>query len=295
MTDGYHPRSPRPDLVTSFEHVGVANAYQFRPPYPTEVFDVLEDLLQDQEPTNVLDIGTGEGALARPLIARGRVTRLDAVDSSAAMVAAGRERPGGGHPGLRWIVGGVGQVELDGPYCLVTAGSSLHWMPWRRTMARLAGVLSEQGLVAVVEHGYHRLPWRDALNDVIARHSRNPEFDPRFSVVDELTERGLFRKVGEHRIILESFKQPVAEYVEQFHSTATLARELMTDEEAEQFDAAVEHIVRPYVVHGEDEDEFGALGGDERAGRGGDGGGDEDVLSVEVAASVVWGRPIARG
>jgi SAM-dependent methyltransferase len=275
MTDSHHPRRPRPDLVTSFEHAGVANAYQFRPPYPTEVFDVLESLLQEQEPTNVLDIGAGEGALARPLIGRGRVTRLDAVDSSAAMVAAGRERPGGGHPGLHWIVGAVDRVELEGPYCLATAGASLHWMPWRRTMATLAGVLGEQGLVAIVEHGYHHLPWRNELNDVIANHSRNPEFDPRFSVVEELTERDLFRKTGEHRVILESFKQPVAEYVEQFHSTATLARELMPSEEAEAFDEAVENIVRPYAVRDED--------------------GDEDVLSVEVAASVVWGRAVVRG
>ena len=279
MTDSHHPRSRRPDLVTSFEHAGVASAYRFRPPYPTEVFDVLESLLQGQEPTNVLDIGAGEGALARPLISRGRVTRLDAVDSSAAMVAAGRERPGGGHPGLRWILGSVDHVELHGPYCLVTAGASLHWMPWRRTMATLAEVLDEQGVVAVVEHGYHRLPWRDPLNDVIATHSRNPEFDPRFSVVEELTERGLFRKTGEHRVILESFKQPVAEYVEQFHSTATLARELMSDEEAEAFDAAVGRIVRPYAV---------------RDGDDGDAAGEMEILSVEVAASVIWGQPVAK-
>jgi ubiquinone/menaquinone biosynthesis C-methylase UbiE len=272
MTDSHHPRGLRPDLVTTFEHVGVASAYQFRPPYPTEVFDILESLLQEQEPTSVLDIGTGEGALARPLIARGRVTRLDAVDSSAAMIDAGRERPGGGHPGLRWIVGALDQVELEGPYCLVTAGASLHWMPWKRTMARLAGVLGDQAVVAVVEHGYHHLPWRDEMTDIIARHSRNPEFDPRFSVVEELTERGLFRKSGEHRTILASFKQPVADYVEQFHSTATLARELMSSEEAEDFDAAVESIVRPYAAQD----------------------GDDDILTVDVIASVVWGRPIPR-
>ena len=256
----------------TFEHVGVANAYQFRPPYPAEVFDVLEGLLQEQEPTSVLDIGAGEGALARPLIARGRVARLDAVDAAAAMIDAGRARPGGGHPGLRWIVGAVDHVELAGPYCLATAGASLHWMPWKRTMNRLAGVLSEQGVVAVVEHGYHHLPWRDEINDVIARHSRNPEYDPRFSVVEELTERGLFRKVGEHRTIPAAFKQSVTEYVEQFHSTATLARELMPTEEAEEFDAAVESIVRPYAAEE----------------------GNEDVLTVDVVASIVWGRPVTR-
>ena len=272
MTESHHRRGPRPELALTFDHVGVANAYQYRPPYPTEVFDILEGLLQEQEPTSVLDIGAGEGALARPLIARGRVARLDAVDSSAAMVDAGRGRPGGGHPGLRWIVGAVDHVELAAPYCLVTAGASLHWMPWKRTMTRLAEVLSEQGVVAVVEHGYHHLPWRDEIHEVIVRHSRNPEFDPQFSVVEELTERGLFRKIGEHRTIPESFRQTVAEYVEQFHSTATLARELMPTEEAEEFDEAVENIVLPYA------------GAD----------GDDDVLTVDVVASVVWGLPVAK-
>ena len=99
MTESHHFGGQRPDLAMTFEHAGVATAFQFRPPYPTEVFDILESLLQEQEPASVLDIGAGEGALARPLIARGRVARLDAVDSSTAMVDAGRERPGGGHPG----------------------------------------------------------------------------------------------------------------------------------------------------------------------------------------------------
>jgi ubiquinone/menaquinone biosynthesis C-methylase UbiE len=273
MTESHHFGGQRPDLAMTFEHAGVATAFQFRPPYPTEVFDILESLLQEQEPASVLDIGAGEGALARPLIARGRVARLDAVDSSTAMVDAGRERPGGGHPGLRWIVGAVDQVELEGPYCLVTAGASLHWMPWKRTMTRLAGVLGDRGVVAVVEHGYHHLPWHDELNEVIIRHSRSAEFGSRFSVVQELTERGLFCKLDEHRTIPESFKQPVTDYIEQFHSTATLARELMSDAEAEDFDAAVESIVRPYAT----ED------------------GDEDFLTVDVVASVAWGRPIVKG
>ena len=253
----------------------MAGAYRFRPPYPAEVFDVLESLLEEPQPPRVLDIGSGEGSLARPLIARGRVARLDAVESSAALIEAGRELPGGGHPGLRWILGEVDQaVELDGPYSLVTAGASLHWMPLRRTMARLAaGALGEQGVVAVVEHGYHRLPWRDAIDELITHYSRKPEFDPRFSVVEELVERGLFRKTGEHRTIPTPFRQSVGEYVEQFHSTATLARELMPSEEAAEFDAAVQSIVRPYATRDDSK---------------------EDVLSMEVVASVTWGWPTAQ-
>jgi SAM-dependent methyltransferase len=256
---------PRPELAASFQHAGVVEAYRYRPPYPAEVFDVLEGLLRD-EPAHLLDLGAGEGALARPLIARGRVSRIDAVDASAAMIAAGRERPGGGHPGLRWLHGAVDEVPLAGPYGLATAGASVHWMPWERTMARLREVLSEQGLFAIIEHGYHRLPWSDDVAGVVARHSRNPGFDPRYDAAEELSARGLFRKLGAHRTLPVPFRQTVADYVEQFHSTASLARELMQADEAAEFDEAVARVVRRHAVDG--------------------------VLTVDIVATLVWGEPI---
>ena len=47
----------------------MAGAYRHRPPYPAEVFDILERIITDR-PRRVLDIGAGEGALARPLAER---------------------------------------------------------------------------------------------------------------------------------------------------------------------------------------------------------------------------------
>jgi predicted TPR repeat methyltransferase len=82
----------RGHLAAAFSHAGVADAYQHRPPYPAEVFDVLQGLIAGR-PRTVLDIGAGEGALARPLAAL--ADHVDAVDISAAMVEAGRRRPGG--------------------------------------------------------------------------------------------------------------------------------------------------------------------------------------------------------
>jgi len=60
-------------LAATFGHPGVARSYLHRPPYPDEVFDVLEGLITER-PRTVLDIGAGE-------------------------------RPGGRAPNLRWIVG----------------------------------------------------------------------------------------------------------------------------------------------------------------------------------------------
>ena len=56
----------RSELAAVFGYPGVAGAYRHRPPYPAEVFEVLERIITDR-PRRVLDIGAGEGALARPL------------------------------------------------------------------------------------------------------------------------------------------------------------------------------------------------------------------------------------
>jgi trans-aconitate methyltransferase len=127
-------QAERERLAAVFAHPGVADAYQHRPPYPDEVFGLLEQLISER-PRTALDVGAGEGAIARPLAAR--IDHVDALDVSAAMVAAGRSRPGGGRPNLRWIVGAAETAPLNGPYALVIAGASLHWMPWQPTLTRL--------------------------------------------------------------------------------------------------------------------------------------------------------------
>jgi hypothetical protein len=69
-------------LAAAFTWPGVARAYRHRPPYPDEVFGILDGLITDR-PRTVLDLGAGEGALARPLA--GRTDHVDALDTSAAV------------------------------------------------------------------------------------------------------------------------------------------------------------------------------------------------------------------
>jgi trans-aconitate methyltransferase len=252
------------ELAAAFGRPGVADAYQFRPPYPPEVFDVLERLITDR-PRDVLDIGAGEGALARPLA--DRVEHVDALDVSAAMVEAGRRRPGGQRPNLRWIVGAAETAGLGGPYALVTAGASLHWMAWHPTLARLAGAMTDNAFLAIVAHGHRDVPWREELVEVIGRHSRTPNYDPTFSLVDALADEGLMEIAGRADCAPAPFRQPVASYVEQFHSTASLARDWMSGEESAAFDLAIEELVQPYAIDG--------------------------MLEMDVVADIVWGRPTA--
>jgi SAM-dependent methyltransferase len=250
-------------LATVFQHAGVADAYRYRPPYPVRVFDALESLITDS-PRHVLDIGAGEGALARPLSAR--VDRIDAVEISAEMADAGRGRPGGTRRNLKWIIGPAETAPLYGPYALVTAGASLHWMDWPVTLGRIGGQLTPGASLAIVDQSYHDLQWRDELVEVIVRHSRSPDFNPEFSLPGELERLGLFEIHGRRDTPPVAFQQNARDYTEQFHSTASLAREVMPPDEAERFDEEIMDVVRQYATDG--------------------------VLRMEITASVVWGRPV---
>ena len=242
-----NPRPTEVPLADAFSYPGVASAYQHRPPYPDLVFDVLTGLIIGP-PKTVLDLGAGEGALARPLAAR--VDQVDAVDISAAMIEAGRRRPGGDAANLRWIVGAAETAPLGGPYALVTAGASMHWMRWPETFARLAAVMTDGAFLALAGHGHEDPPWEDELNQVIARHSRSPDYDPSFRLVDALAETGLFAPVGQVASAPTPFRQRTVDYVEYLHSTSSLAREWMTPEEAAAFDRAATEVVAPYEVAG---------------------------------------------
>ncbi|HEX5190974.1 MAG TPA: class I SAM-dependent methyltransferase [Streptosporangiaceae bacterium] len=254
----------QPDLAASFLYSGVATAYQHRPPYPPEVFDVLVQLITDR-PRTVLDLGAGEGALARPLAEL--VDRVDALDVSEAMVAAGQRRPGGGHQNLRWIVGAVESARLDGPYALVTAGASMHWMNLKLTLPRLAAAMSPGAYLAIVEHGARDDPWRSALADIIRRHSRSNSYDAAFEVIGALSASGRWAETGRVRTAPAPFRQRVADYIEALHSTSSLARELMPAEESADFDGAVEEVVAPYA--------------------------DDGVLELTVVADIAWGTIVA--
>lgn len=257
----------RRDLAQSFQSADVAAAYVHRPPYPAELFDRLESLMADG-PRAVLDLGAGDGALARPLVRRERIDHVDAVEISPAMARAGQARPGGEHPGLRWLVEPAETTTARGPYALATAGASLHWMDWPVVLPRVAGLLAPGAVLAIVNQGYQSPEWADGLRDVIVRHSRNPDFDPDFSLPEELSRLGLFEIQGRHECEPTSVRQSVAHYIEQFHSTASLARFLMPAEEAEDFDREVEALVRDHQ----------------------DGNG---FLTMRTSSWIVWGRPTA--
>lgn len=89
-----------PQYADQFKDHSVASAYLHRPPYPAEVFDVLESLVKGESRV-VLDMGCGTGDIAIPMA--GRVDRVDAVDQSEAMLRMAQARPGWDRENIRWV------------------------------------------------------------------------------------------------------------------------------------------------------------------------------------------------
>lgn len=262
------PRHLAPEYGAMFRDRSVAEAYPFRPPYPAATFAVLTGLIADK-PRVVLDVGCGTGDVARPLAAR--VERVDAVDASAAMIARGRQLPGGDAANLRWIEALVEDAPLSPPYALITAGESLHWFDWAVVFPRFAEVLLPGGRLAMIGRNWESAAERERLHPIINRHSTNRDFRP-YNILDELAERNLFAPEGQDRIGPEPWRPTIDEYIECRHSQNGLSRERM-GAAAEGFDAEMHEALRDLVG-----DRAMAMQGDR--------------LELTVEATITWGRPL---
>ncbi len=275
------PEPYRTELAARFLDEGVVEAYQYRPPYPPEVFAILNELIRER-PRAVLDVGCGRGELARPLL--DLAERVDAVDRSPAMIAKGRTLPGGGDPRLRWISSRVEEAALDPPYALIVGGDSLHWMDWDVVMPLFAGVLSPHGSLALVSRRATAsragggaedrqepaggllpgLPWAGELAGLIRQFMTHPEYHA-VDVFAAWQGHGLFEKRGERRTAPWPFAQSVDDFVAELHSRSYLARAAMSPAAAAQFDAEVKRLLADHCPAG--------------------------VVEFEVIGEIIWGRP----
>ncbi|MCE7987017.1 MAG: class I SAM-dependent methyltransferase [Caldilinea sp. CFX5] len=244
-----------------FKDHSVVDAYAHRPPIPDPVFTVLDQLLVDK-PRVVLDVGCGTGAIARRLASS--VERVDAVDFSAAMLARGRQLPGGDRDNIRWIHGKMEDVPLSPPYGLVVAAGSLHWMEWEIVMPRFRSILTPQGLLAIVWQSEVTQPWSYEIGQLVHRYSTNQGYQS-VNLVEELVTRQIFQQLGEQHTLPVSFTQSIANYIESIHSRNGCSRQRMTLEAATLFDKALTSLLEDAYPDGE--------------------------VSLGIVGHVVWGKP----
>jgi len=262
LDQGTKPAHLGPAFGAQFGDAGVAAAYANRPPYPDALYDTLEGLFP-AGPRSLLDLGCGTGEVAIGM--SDRSDRIDAVDPSEAMLAIARSRAAGSGAPIRWIRATAEAFEPDGPYALVVASESFHWMDWSVVPAKIASLLQPGGVLALVSgRELVDLPWRDELMQWIVRYSTNRDFRP-YDLVDELTGRGLFRVTGRHSTGRVAFTQSVDEYVESIHSRNGFSRERMGESRAAEFDEAVRAMVSRHSASG--------------------------LVEGETVSTVVWGLP----
>jgi SAM-dependent methyltransferase len=250
----------------------LAAAYPARPPYPDGVIRLLAELIRET-PRVVLDVGCGTGELARRLSPSAE--RVDAVDFSAPMLKLARRLLAGDAANIRWTLGAVEDVALDGPYALITAGESLHWMDLDVVMARFSELLTPNGSFAIIDRNWDTdaTVWQRIL-PIIKHHSPVRNYQP-YNLIELLVGRDLFDVDGQQRFGPEPWRPTVEEYLECRHSQRGLSRTHMGPEAVASFDAAVrqafDELTEAGVVVQHD-------------GR----------LELGVVARVTWGRPRAR-
>lgn len=97
---------------------------------------------------DALDVGCGDGLLARKLAARAE--RVTGVDSSPEMIAGAREQAAG-HPGLGFVAGDFLTADLpDAGYDFICSVSAVHQMDFTAALARMRDLLRPGGVLVVV-------------------------------------------------------------------------------------------------------------------------------------------------
>lgn len=252
-----------------FQDASVVSAYQYRPMYPPETFTVLHGLIPaTTTPKIVLDAGCGTGFIARPLAAL--VDHIDAVDISERMTAMAQTQPGGDSPNITWIAAPIETVPLSGPYALIVAAASLHWMDWERTLPRFANHLIPQGLLALVEEIHSPNPWDQPMGLIIERYTMNKDYAPYSmgTVAAELEQRQLFELRNRYETEFVPFDQPVDAYIAAAHARNGFSLDRMDPLAAAQFDAELRALVEPFCPQG--------------------------IVEQQISARILWGRPIIR-
>jgi len=242
----------------TFEDEDVARSYRHRAPYAPALFDHLVALAPRAR--QALDLGCGPGKIAHELAPR--FDSVDALDPSAAMLTIARERPSAIH----WILASAEDAEFTGPYDLITAGASIHWMDHAVVFPKLRAHLADDGIVAFIDgDGAHEPAWENEWSEMTKTWLKRvgKSYDERTYHRDMHAHEIWVDILGRKSFLFEMVQRP-EDFIEREHSRATWARSKLGPL-ADEMDEDMRAIIAPYVERG--------------------------VVRFRVQTCVVWGTP----
>jgi SAM-dependent methyltransferase len=237
------PKHLSQEYGDQFQDLSIAERYRKRPPYHSEVFDILSSLIENDS-GSILDVGCGTGEIAIPMAARGYV--VDAVDPSQAMLDIAKKDPST----VSWYCSYTEKFEFPTNYDLICCANSLHWMDWQVVFPMFSKALSDNSHLAIVtDGGIEGVPNYDEIVEVIGRFSTNQDFKP-FSLLNTIQAEGYIEFVDSASTKKIPTSQPLSDYIDSFHARNGLSVERMGIQNAEMFDNEIRKILEPDLVGG---------------------------------------------
>ena len=253
-----------PARGAAFDDAEVAQCYLKRPPYAPELYKFLLEMLPTRR--RALDLGCGPGKIALELAPH--FDQVDAIDPSAPALALGRTLAGNRMRNINWIEATAESAQLTGPYDLITAGASIHWMRHEILFPKMSDAIARDGVMAVVDgDGAFDPPWAGAWKSFMMRWLaiiNGGTYDERAFDAELLAFQPWMEIAGRKEFIFR-FEQSVDDFIECQHSRATWTRAAMGAEAASAFDRELKELLMPHA----------------RAG----------VLEYRVRNRLIWGTP----
>ena len=238
----------------SFEDAEVAQAYLHRPDYADAVYRKLLDV--SPRHVNLLDLGCGTGKIARRLAAH--FQSVTAIDPSSAMLRIAATQEPSSVRNITWVRGLAEDVPFDGgPFDLVVAAASIHWMNHAVVFPKLLSSVSADHVFAVVDgDGAVDPPWQPEWDEFLGRwiyELKGEVYEPTRPDSAFAQRMNGYREwldvAGESAALSEPVCQRVEDFIACQHSRDTFAP-VKLHGRLRQFDEQLARLLEPHAVDG---------------------------------------------